>query len=92
MRRCSLASICSVLICLILAACSSPPDSLRSAPESGYTDWAAYGGGKDQIRYSRLTQFNRENVSKLTQAWVYDTGDVLAGSEIQCNPLVRPGT
>ncbi len=81
----------AVFICLILASCSSAPDSLRSAPETGYTDWAAYGGGKDQIRYSRLEEINRENVSQLTQAWVYDTGDVAPGSEIQCNPLVADG-
>jgi quinoprotein glucose dehydrogenase len=31
------------------------------------------------MRYSRLTQFNPENVSRLTIAWVFRTGDVSDG-------------
>lgn len=75
----------------ILAACTTTPDSSRSTSESGTTDWSAYGGGNDQIRYSRLTQINRENVAQLRQAWVYDTADAFRGSELQCNPLVVDG-
>ena len=31
------------------------------------------------MRYSRLTQFNPENVSRLKIAWVFHTGDVSDG-------------
>ena len=80
-----------LLSALVFAACAPRPAALRSAPESGYADWSVYGGGNDQIRYSRLKQINRENVAQLRRAWVYDTGDAFPGSELQCNPLVVDG-
>ncbi|HEX4748522.1 MAG TPA: PQQ-binding-like beta-propeller repeat protein [Bryobacteraceae bacterium] len=39
------------------------------------TQWPGYGGGPEQIRYSRLTQINRKNVKQLQVAWTYDTQD-----------------
>ncbi len=68
-------------------ACSGP----RSVPSSGYTGWEAYGGGLDQIRYSRLRQIHPGNVANLSVAWEYDTGEAFPGSEMQCNPLVVDG-
>ena len=67
------------------------PQPLRQAPSSGYTGWQAYGGGNDQIRYSRLDQITRENVGQLQVAWTYDTGDAFDGSEMQCNPITVDG-
>lgn len=69
------------------AACGD----LRSIPASGYDAWDAYGGGPEQLRYSRLRQINRGNVGELELAWEYDTGEAFPGSEIQCNPLVAGG-
>jgi Glucose dehydrogenase len=43
-------------------------------------------GGVDNIRYSALTQINRENVAKLKVAWTYDSHDAFKGSEMQSNP------
>lgn len=74
-----------------LVACSTPVSSVRQAPAEGYTGWAIYGGGNDQIRYSRLTEINRDNVSQLTEVWKYDTGDAFERSEMQCNPIVVDG-
>lgn len=54
-------------------------------------DWASYGGGPDQIRYSTLLQINRDNVSRLKIAWTFDSGDAYPGSEMQCNPIVVNG-
>lgn len=54
-------------------------------------DWPVYGGGTDDIRYSRLDQINTSNVSQLKVAWTFDTGDAFAGSEFQCNPLIING-
>ncbi|MEZ5395612.1 MAG: PQQ-binding-like beta-propeller repeat protein [Bryobacterales bacterium] len=76
-------------VLLLVVACGNQP--ARHAPTSGYTGWEIYGGGNDQIRYSRLDQINRDNVDKLQVAWTYDTGDDFQGSEMQCNPIVVDG-
>ena len=48
-------------------------------------------GGIDNIRYSALTQINRENVNRLQVAWTYDSHDASRGSEMQSNPVVVDG-
>jgi len=63
----------------------------RSVPREGYRGWSIYGGGADQIRYSRLAQINGDTVKDLRVAWTYDTGDAFQGSEMQCNPIVVDG-
>ena len=42
---------------------------------AGYAqkDWPVYGGDLANTRYSSADQINAQNVSKLRQAWVYDT-------------------
>lgn len=39
----------------------------------GQTDWPVYAHDAGSTRYSPLTQINTGNVSKLVQAWTYDT-------------------
>lgn len=39
-------------------------------------DWPAYGGSYSARRYSPLDQINPTNVSQLTRAWVFHTGDL----------------
>src|ERR1043166_7124822 len=63
----------------------------RQTPKTGYRDWQVYGGGPENIRYSRLDQIKPENVEKLQIAWTFDTGDAFEGSEMQCNPIVVHG-
>src|SRR6478736_1212594 len=48
-------------------------------------------GGVDNIRYSPLTQINRDNVSRLKVAWTYDSHDAFKASEMQSNPVVVDG-
>jgi quinoprotein glucose dehydrogenase len=67
---------------LLIAVCVS---------KAAHTDWPAYGGGPDDIRYSRLNQINAKNVNQLKVAWTFDTGDAFPGSEFQCNPLIIDG-
>src|SRR5207249_12186184 len=55
---------------------------------SASTDWPAYGGGPQQIRYSALTQINRTNVARLAVAWTYDTAEPGA---MQTQPVVVDG-
>src|SRR5882757_5017690 len=43
--------------------------------KSPSSDWPIYGGHPSNDHYSRLTQINRTNVTKLKVAWTYDTGE-----------------
>src|ERR1700674_2729996 len=66
----------------------------------GATDdeWAYYGHDAGGMRYSPLTQINRENVSTLKAAWVFHTGDVSEGggdrkrSGFETTPILVDGT
>ena len=42
-------------------------------------DWPQIGGDPGSTRYSTLKQITPANVSKLTKAWTYDTGDPAGG-------------
>jgi quinoprotein glucose dehydrogenase len=53
-------------------------------------DWPV-NGGPYNIRYSTLTQFNRDNVAQLRPAWTYDAHDAFKDSEMQSNPIVVDG-
>src|ERR1700751_1022718 len=62
------------------------------------TDWAYYGGDPGGMRYSKLSQITRENVSKLKVAWTFHTGDVSDGkhskprSGFETTPILVDGT
>ena len=60
------------------------------ATSGGDVPWAV-NGGVDNIRYSPLTQINRDNVSQLQVAWTYDSHDSFRASEMQSNPIVVDG-
>jgi quinoprotein glucose dehydrogenase len=67
-----------------LALVSGAADKKR-----GQTDWPAYGGGAEDIRYSDLKQINRTNVASLQVAWSYDTSD--GAGDPQTQPIVIDG-
>lgn len=46
--------------------------------------WPAYGGARGD-HYSRLTEVNRANVSRLSRVWTFDTGEK---GDIQTNPVI----
>ena len=56
-------------------------------------DWPSVGGDPGAMRYSALTQINRENVRQLRPAWTYHTGDAEPArkSTLECTPVVRDG-
>ena len=54
--------------------------------QKGNSDWPAYGGGPEDIRYSSLKQINRSNVQKLRKVWSYDTAD--GPGDPQTQPIV----
>jgi quinoprotein glucose dehydrogenase len=45
------------------------------------SDWPTYGNDPGGMRYSPLSQINRENVAKLKVAWVFHTGDISNGQD-----------
>lgn len=65
--------------------------SLSAAAAADYKSWPVYSGSNDMIHYTRLTQIDPRNVSKLKVAWTYDTGDAFPDSEMECNPIVVHG-
>ncbi len=52
-------------------------------------DWARSHGDGGGTRFSKLTQINRGNVSRLKPAWVYHSKD--GTGNIQCNPVIVDG-
>jgi quinoprotein glucose dehydrogenase len=74
----------ALLICAGLALVSPAP---------GQTDWPMYAHDAGATRYSPLTQINTINVSKLVQAWTYDTKPAPDASprDARTTPLVING-
>lgn len=64
--------------------------SCKSNKNNPYKNWSVYGGTKDAIHYSSLTEVDTNNVNQLQIAWVYHTGDAdtLFHTQIQCNPII----
>ncbi|HEX8814653.1 MAG TPA: pyrroloquinoline quinone-dependent dehydrogenase, partial [Terriglobales bacterium] len=62
------------------------------------TDWPNYGNDPGGMRYSPLTQINRDNVTHLQPAWTFHTGDISDGkgdrrrSGFETTPLMIDGT
>lgn len=67
--------------------------SCTSNTEKEFTSWKVYGGTKEMIRYSSLSQIDTNNVSQLQVAWTYNSGDAdtVSHSQIQCNPIIVDG-
>lgn len=80
-----------VILCLAFASSLAGQTSRR-------VEWANYGNDPGGMRYSPLTQVNRDNVAKLKLAWVYHTGDMSNGtayprkSEFESTPIFVDGT
>ena len=69
-----------------------------SASENPADSWPYYGQDPGGMRYSPLTQINRENVTQLKVAWTFHTGDISEGggrrkrSGLETTPLLIDGT
>lgn len=83
------------LLVLFFAALAS---SAARGQAQANTDWPNYGNDPGGMRYSPLTQINRENVSKLKVAWIFHTGDISDGSRdrkrsgFEATPILVDGT
>jgi quinoprotein glucose dehydrogenase len=71
---------------LLCAAAGQEPGAPARSPSP--QQWPAYGGDAEGSRYSSLGQINRENVTELTVAWTYDTGET---GGFQVSPIVVDG-
>ena len=72
-----------LLLLFFIASCSQP--------EKKYNTWNNYGGSKDNIHYSSLTQIDTSNVNQLEVAWEFHTGDSDRATQIQTNPVIVDG-
>ena len=77
---------------LIFCCCLLTAISCNNEKEK-YTDWKVAGGSKLNTRYAALNQVDTNNVTELTVAWIYHTGDADTAnhSQIQCNPVIVDG-
>ena len=61
-------------------------------------DWPSYGNDAGGMRFSSLTQINRDTVAKLKVAWTFHTGDISNGSNgqrrsgFETTPIMVDGT
>ena len=76
-----------LVVAVLLATVNVSPVAQRRQPARP-SEWPAYGGGPEQIRYSPLDQINTSNVARLTVAWSYDTGE---SGGLQTQPIVVNG-
>ena len=68
------------LLFLLISSCSTKNTN------SG--KWEVYGGGKENRRYSDLTEIDTNNVIHLTKAWEFHTGDTGLHTQMQYNAIV----
>ena len=93
MRVGSVAALAVVFLSLMIAT-----KIIASASDSAVDDWPYYGHDPGGMRYSPLTQINRENVSTLKVAWTFHTGDISDGTQdrkrsgFETTPLLVDGT
>src|SRR6266446_7200401 len=80
----------------VLSARKGTAVSALPEKDSG-EEWPYYGHDAGGMRYSPLTQINRENVTRLKVAWTFHTGDMSDGSvytprsAFEATPLVIDG-
>lgn len=85
----------TALIALVVAlACAGATRSLSQSSD----DWPYYGHDAGGMRYSPLTQINRENVANLRVAWTFHVGDISEGgggkkrTGLETTPILIDGT
>jgi quinoprotein glucose dehydrogenase len=67
--------------------------AVATAQSVNRVDWPNVGNDAGGMRYSDLTQINRENVAQLKPAWTFHTRELAgrAGKTIECTPLIVDG-
>jgi quinoprotein glucose dehydrogenase len=88
--------VLSLSLCVALCAVFAAPVAFAQTPNGA--EWPTYGNDPGGMRYSPLTEINRENVANLKFAWIFRTGDVSDGSDgrkrsgFETTPILVDGT
>jgi quinoprotein glucose dehydrogenase len=72
---------------MVATLCAGAARLSSTGADAPRHDWREYGGHQG-TRYSTLTEINRSNVSRLREAWRYDTGET---GGLQTHPLMVDG-
>ena len=73
----------------VLTSAASPDHQAETAPvTAANSDWPVYGGAPENNHYSPLAIINRDNVTKLTVAWSFDTREE---GGLQTSPIIVHG-
>jgi len=88
-------ALCCILFGASCVTTPGGPETVTPATSAASTDWSAYGYDALGSRFSPLTDINRDNVSTLTVAWVYHTGEPLPTPDrrrsLEATPIVVNG-
>jgi quinoprotein glucose dehydrogenase len=71
------ASLLPIVIAATACVVATGTTTLAQSPDA--SDWGYYGGDTFGQRFSSLDEINRKNVSHLTVAWTYRTGETGVG-------------
>ncbi len=83
---------------LIVILCATLASLAATAQVPVNKEWPNYGNDPGGMRFSHLTQINRENVSELKLVWVYHTRDMSYGGDgkkrsgFETTPILVDGT
>jgi quinoprotein glucose dehydrogenase len=72
----------------LLAACVLSAAYAQTSKTKGQTDWPVYGGSAAGTRYSKLSQINVSNVSKLKEVWRFETKEE---GGLETSPIIVDG-
>jgi quinoprotein glucose dehydrogenase len=97
-----MSKIAQCFIAGVLAlVCAAIPENMAQSPshsDGSGGDWPFYGHDAGGMRYSPLTQINRDNVATLKVAWTFHVGDISDGtggkkrSGLETTPILVDGT
>ena len=77
-----------VIMLLVLGILTNATERAKAQTTEG--EWRAYGHDVFGSRYSPLAEINRENVSRLSVAWMYHTGEPLPTRDMKRSLEVTP--
>jgi quinoprotein glucose dehydrogenase len=73
---------------IALAACVAGNLNAAGAKKKVDTEWPVYGGSSANTHYSKLSQINVGNVTKLQEVWRFDTKE---GGGLETTPVIVDG-
>ncbi len=91
----AIAPVWLIVFLILTTACASHTATHTAATDCSVDEWPAYGRDAMGSRFSPLAEINRENVSRLTVAWTYHTGEPLPTAQrrrsLEVTPIVVNG-